>query len=264
MTGRIEDKVAIVTGAGSIAEGIGNGKATAITFAREGAKVALVDISLAAAEVTQAIIETAGGECIAVQGDVSKIDNCQAIVDTCLQKWGRLDILHNNVGIELPGGLEDTTEEAWDRTMAINVKGMFLMCQAAIKPMRENMRGAIVNIASINAIRTLPAFSLAYSASKAAVITLTRDIAVEYAPYGIRANAISPGMMATPFVTASLTDAYGGNIGDMMDKRDAFCPTGKQGESWDVANLALFLASDEAAYITGETVVVDGGQTCRI
>lgn len=264
MAGRLEGKVAIVTGAGSIAEGIGNGKATAITFAREGAKVALVDLNLAAAQETQTIIEEAGGECFAIQADVSKADSCKAVVDACLEKWGRLDVLHNNVGIEIPGGLEDTTEDGWDKTMNVNLKGMFLMCQAAIKPMREQKSGAIVNIASINAIRTLPAFSLSYSASKAGVITMSRDIAVEYAPHGVRVNAISPGMMATPFVTASLTEAYGGNVGNMMDKRDSFCPTGKQGESWDVANLALFLASDESRYITGEHVIVDGAQTCRI
>ena len=130
--------------------------------------------------------------------------------------------------------------------------------------MREQKSGAIVNISSINAIRALPALSLPYAVSKAGVIAMTRDIAVEYASLGIRVNTILPGMMATPFVTASLTEAYGGDVGDMMDKRDQFCPTGKQGESWDVAKLALFLASDEAAYITGEAVVVDGAQTCRM
>jgi NAD(P)-dependent dehydrogenase (short-subunit alcohol dehydrogenase family) len=158
----------------------------------------------------------------------------------------------------------ETTEEAWDKTLEVNLKSMFLMCKAAVGHMAVRGSGSIVNISSINAIRTLPALSLAYGVSKAGVIALTREIAVEYAGRGVRVNAILPGMMATPFVTASLTEAYGGDVGAMMEKRDALCPTGKQGEGWDVAHLALFLASDEAKYITGEAVVVDGGQTCRM
>ncbi len=264
MTGRVQNKVVIVTGAGSIGAGVGNGKAAALVFAREGAKVMLVDLNLAAAKETQEIIDKSGGECFAFQADVSSSAGCKSVIDKCIETWGRVDILHNNVGIELPGGLEDTSEAEWDKTLTVNLKGMFLMCKHAIKPMKAQGSGAIVNISSINAIRTLPALSLAYSVSKAGVITLTRDIAVEYAPHGIRVNAILPGMMATPFVTASLTEAYGGNIDNMMDKRDAFCPTGNQGQSWDVANLALFLASDDAGYITGEAVTVDGAQTCRI
>jgi len=138
------------------------------------------------------------------------------------------------------------------------------MCKHVMPYMEAQGSGAIVSISSINAIRTLPALSLAYGVSKAGIISLTREIAVEYAPKGIRVNAILPGMMATPFVTASLTEAYGGDVGDMMDQRDAFCPTGKQGEGWDVAQLALFLASDDAKYITGAAVVVDGAQTCKM
>jgi NAD(P)-dependent dehydrogenase (short-subunit alcohol dehydrogenase family) len=185
-------------------------------------------------------------------------------VDRCLQTHGRVDILHNNVGIEEAGGLEETSEESWDRTLRVNLKSMFLMCKHVINPMKDQKSGSIINISSINAIRTLPALSLAYGVSKAGVISLTREIAVEYASTGVRVNAILPGMMATPFVTASLTEAYGGDVSEMMKKRDAFCPTGKQGEGWDVAHLALFLASDEAKYITGAAVVVDGAQTCRM
>ena len=138
------------------------------------------------------------------------------------------------------------------------------MCKHVMPHMEAQGSGAIVSISSINAIRTLPALSLAYGVSKAGIIALTREIAVEYAPKGIRVNAVLPGMMATPFVTASLTEAYGGDVGDMMVQRDALCPTGKQGEGWDVAHAALFLASDEAKYITGAAVVVDGAQTCRM
>ena len=264
MAKRLQDKVAIVTGAGSIAEGIGNGKATAIVFAREGAKVMLIDLNLEAAEETSSVIESEGGECIVFQADVSSSKDCTAIVDQCLRSFSRVDILHNNVGIEEAGGLEDTSETSWDRTLNVNLKSMFLMCKQVIGPMKEQGSGAIVNISSINAIRTLPALSLAYGVSKAGVISLTREIAVEFAAVGIRANAILPGMMNTPFVTASLTEAYGGDVSAMTKKRDAFCPTGKQGEGWDVANLALFLASEEAKYITGASIVVDGAQTCRI
>ena len=261
---RLTEKVAIVTGAGSIAEGIGNGKATAITFAREGAKVMLVDLNLDAAKATQAMLEEAGHECIVHSADVSRAEDCKQIVAACMDAFGRIDVLHNNVGIEIAGGLEDTSEESWDKTLNVNLKSMFLMCREVIGPMREQGAGSIINISSINAIRTLPALSLAYGVSKAGVNAFTREVAVEYASSGIRVNAILPGMMTTPFVVASLTDAYGGAVDAMMDKRDALCPTGKQGESWDVANLALFLASDESRYITGESIVVDGAQTCSI
>jgi len=264
MGGRVNGKVAIVTGAGSVAQGIGNGKAAAVVYAREGARVVLVDLNLAAAQETKTMIDAEGGDCFALQADVSLSRDCRKVVETCLERYGRVDILHNNVGVEIPGGLKQTSEEDWDRTIAVNLKSVFLMCKNAIPCMEKQKSGAIVNISSINAIRTLPALSLAYGVSKAGINSLTREIAVEYASKGIRVNAILPGMMATPFVVKSLTEAYGGDIGDMMKRRDALCPTGKQGEGWDVAHLALFLASDEAKYITGACMIVDGGQTCRI
>ena len=269
MAGRIQDKVAIVTGAGSVGPGIGNshvgnGRATALVFAREGARVLLVDRDLAPAEETRRMIAEAGGESSTFQADVSDAAACHAIAGACIERYGRIDILHNNVGIEIAGGLAETTEEAWDRTLAVNLKSMFLMAKAVVPHMERQGAGAIVNISSINAIRTLPALSLPYAVSKAGVIAFTRDVAVEYAAKGIRVNAVLPGMMATPFVVAALTDAYGGDVEAMMQRRDSLCPTGKQGEGWDVAHLALFLASDEARYITGESVVVDGAQTCRI
>ncbi|MCZ7547392.1 MAG: SDR family oxidoreductase [Anaerolineae bacterium] len=264
MGNRVEGKVAVVTGAGSVGSGIGNGKAAALVYAREGARVMLVDYNLEAAHETRALIEQEGGESFAFQADVSQSGACQRMIEECIRTYGRIDILHNNVGIELAGGLDTTTEEAWDRTMAVNLKSMFLTCKYAAPYMERQEDGSIINISSINAIRTLPALSLPYAASKAAIIAMTREIAVEYAAKGIRANAILPGMMSTPFVVMSLTEAYGGDIEEMMSKRDALCPTGKQGESWDVAYLALFLASDESKYITGQAIVVDGAQTCRI
>lgn len=264
MNGELSDKVAIVTGAGSVGSGIGNGKATAIIFARAGAKVMLVDYRIDAAEATREIIESDGGICFTYQADVGRVSDCHALIDACMSIFGRIDILHNNVGVEITGGLEETTEETWDKTMAINLKSMFLLCKFSIPFMLKQKSGVIINVSSINAIRTLPALSLPYGVSKAGVIALTREIAVEYANRNIRANAILPGMMNTPFVRESLTEAYGGDIENMTRLRDEYCPTGKQGEPWDVANLALFLASDASKYITGQALILDGAQTCKI
>jgi proline racemase len=209
MTNRVEGKVAIVTGAGSVGPGIGNGKAAAILYAREGAQVVLVDCNLDAANETRAIIEQEGGACFTCRADVSNPVDCRNIVEECIRVYGRLDILHNNVGIEIPGGLDTTSEEAWNRTLAVNLTGTFLICKHAVAHMEKQRSGAIINISSINAIRTLPAISLPYAVSKAGIIALTREVAVQYAAKGIRANAILPGMMNTPFVVQSLTEAYG-------------------------------------------------------
>lgn len=262
--GRLLGKVAIVTGAGSVGDGIGNGRATAIVFAREGARVLLVDLNEDAAEATRASIEEEGGDATVVQANVSLAADCRRIVEECVRLYGTIDVLHNNVGIELPGGLADTTEQDWDRTLAVNLKSMFLLAKEVVPHMERQGGGSIINISSINAIRTLPALSLAYAVSKAGALALTRELAVEYAAKGIRVNALLPGMMATPFVVSALTDAYGGDIAAMMAKRDGFCPTGKQGDGWDVAYAALFLASDESRYVTGAELLVDGAQTARI
>lgn len=263
MGNRVKGKVAIVTGAGSVGQGMGNGKAAAILYAREGASVMLVDYNLEAAEETKGLIDNEGGDCIIHKADVSKTDDWKRIIQECVQTYGRIDILHNNVGIEVPGGIDEVSEEDWDRMMNVNLKSIFLSCKYALPHMEKQGSGCIVNISSINAIRTLPALSVAYSASKAGVIALTREIAVQYASKGIRANAILPGLMNTPFVTCLVT-AYGGDVGEMTDIRDAICPMGKQGDAWDVAYLSVFLASDEAKNITGAALVVDGGLTCKV
>jgi len=263
MGNRVKGKVAIVTGAGSIGPGMGNGKAAAIVYAREGAPVMLVDYNLEAAKVTKDLIDEEGGDCITFKADVSQSNDCKSIIEKCIQTYGRVDILHNNVGIEVPGGIDEISEEDWDRTMNVNLKSMFLTCKYALPYMEKQGSGCIINISSINAVRTLPALSVAYGASKAGIIALTREIAVQYASKGIRANAILPGLMNTSFV-ACLTDAYGGNVEEMTKIRDAICPMGKQGDAWDTAYLALFLASDEAKYITGAALVVDGGLTCML
>jgi NAD(P)-dependent dehydrogenase (short-subunit alcohol dehydrogenase family) len=262
MKGRVEGKVVIVTGAGSIGPGMGNGKAAAIIYAREGASVMLVDSNLNAARDTKSWIDGEGGTCFPYKADVGTSIGCKNIIDECLNKYHRIDILHNNIGIEISGGIDEMSEENWDKVMTVNLKSMFLLCKYALVHMEKQGYGSIINISSINAIRTLPALSIAYSVSKAGVIALTREIAVQFASKGIRANAILPGMMNTPMVTASLVNAYGGNITEMHSMRDRMCPTKKQGEPWDTAYLSLFLASDEAKYITGASFIVDGGLTC--
>ena len=261
MGDRVRDKSAIVTGAGSVGPGIGNGKAAAMLFAREGARVMLVDYNLEAAEETKRLIEAEGGTCFTSQADVSSAEDCDRITRECVREYDRIDILHNNVGIEIPGGILEITEGDWDRTLDVNLKSVFLMCRAVVPQMIDQGGGSIVNISSINGIRTLPALSGPYGASKLGMVALTREIAIEFAPQSIRCNAILPGMMRTPFVEASLTQAWGGDVEEMMKSRDAMIPIGKQGESWDVAHAALFLASDDAKYVTGASLVVDGGLT---
>ncbi|HXQ65778.1 MAG TPA: SDR family NAD(P)-dependent oxidoreductase [Alphaproteobacteria bacterium] len=261
MAARLEDKVALVTGAGSIGPGWGNGKAAAVLFAREGAKVLAADLRLAAALETKRIIEGEGGVCEAVACDVSKAKEVAAMVEACMKAFGRIDVLHNNVGIVEVGGPVETSEESWDRVNDVNLKSMFLTCKHSLPHMERQGKGAIVNIASISGIRWTGVPYVSYSATKAAVIHFTRVVALQYARAGIRANSILPGLMNTPMVHASLVGAYGANAEEMVRKRDAQCPMGRMGDAWDVAHAALFLASDEAKYITGTELIVDGGLT---
>ncbi len=262
MGNRVKGKVAIVTGAGSIGPGIGNGKASAILYAREGAIVMLVDRNIEAAEETKHIIEEEGGNSFTFQADVTIPNDCKSIVDNCIKFYNKIDILHNNVGIEIPGGVVETTEEIWDRVMNVNLKSMFLTTKYVLPYMQKQESGSIINISSLNAIRTLPScISTPYAVAKAGVVALTREIAIQYAAKGIRANAILPGLMNTPLVAATILDSYGGNIEKAMETRDTMCITGKQGEAWDVGYAALFLASDEAKYINGAALLVDGGLT---
>jgi NAD(P)-dependent dehydrogenase (short-subunit alcohol dehydrogenase family) len=264
MGDRVRGKAIIVTGAGSIGPGMGNGKASSLLYAREGGRVLLVDRDLTAAEETRRLITEAGGEAAAFACDVTSSADCHRMVHACLKAFGSIDVLHNNVGITIPGGPVEVSEEDWDRIMRVNVKSMFLTCKHVLPYMERQGRGAIVNIASANAVRSLPVIAVAYAASKAAVIAMTREIAIQYAAKGVRANAILPGLMDTPMVKAQLTGAYGGDVEQMLKSRAGMCPTGKQGDGWDTAHAALFLASDEAKYITGTTLTVDGGLTVRV
>jgi NAD(P)-dependent dehydrogenase (short-subunit alcohol dehydrogenase family) len=258
---RLKGKVAIVTGAGTIGPGMGNGKATAILFAREGARVMLTDLNFEAAEETKALIDEEGGESIVFQADVSKSADCQRMVEKCLQTFGRVDILDNNVALGGHGGPVETSEEDWERVMAVNLKSMFLTCKYVLPHMEKQGSGVIINISSINALRSSPYPTLAYSVSKAGVIAFTREVAIQYAAKGIRVNAILPGLMKTPRISYYYKNALAEEVEEMWRRRDAMSPTGKQGDAWDIAYAALFLASDEAKYITGTNLIVDGGIT---
>jgi NAD(P)-dependent dehydrogenase (short-subunit alcohol dehydrogenase family) len=262
MRERLKDKSALVVGAGSSGPGWGNGKATAVLFAREGAKVLAADINLTAAEETQRIIRSEGGICEIVACDVAKAEQVRDMIDACLAAFGRIDILHNNVGIVEVGGPVEASEQGWDRVSEVNLKGIYLACKYALPHMERQGKGAIVNIASIAGIRWLGVPYVSYAATKAAVIQLTRVVALQYASKGIRANSILPGLMNTPMVHApAVVDAYGGSAEELVRRRDAQCPMGHMGDAWDIAHAALFLASDEARYITGTELVVDGGLT---
>jgi NAD(P)-dependent dehydrogenase (short-subunit alcohol dehydrogenase family) len=264
MAGRLQDRIAIVAGAGSVGPGWGNGKATAVLFAREGAKVLCVDINEDAAAETAGVIAEEGGEAAAIRADVTEWAQVEALAARALELWGGIDILHNNVGIVDVGGPVETSEESWDRVMDVNIKSMFLTCKAVLPVMEAAGRGAIVNISSVSGIRWLGVPYISYAASKAAVINFTRAIALQYAAKGIRANTILPGLMNTPMIVEPLTKVYGGEFERMVRLRDAQCPMGHMGDGWDVAHAALFLASDEAKYITATELVVDGGLTAKI
>ena len=259
---RLKDKVAIVTGAGSVGEGWGNGKATAVLFAREGAKVSAVDINREAAQQTQVLIEQEGGTCSVYWGDVSTASDVEAMVDQCLQQYGRIDILHNNVGIVAVGGPVETSEESWDRVVSVNLKSVYLTCKRVLPVMENQGGGSIINISSIAAIRWLGVPYISYHATKAGILQFTRAVALQYAGKQIRCNCILPGLMNTPLVHKALADVYDGDLDKLIESRDRQCPMGKMGDAWDVAYAALFLASDEAKYITGIDLVVDGGLTC--
>jgi NAD(P)-dependent dehydrogenase (short-subunit alcohol dehydrogenase family) len=263
MADRLKDKVAIVTGAGSIGPGWGNGKATSVLFAREGARVVCVDLNQDAAEETAGIVAAEGGEAIAVKADVSSAADVDRAVKAGLDRWGRVDVLHNNVGIARLSPIEEISEEEWDRVLAINLKSVMLTCRRVLPVMVAQGKGAIVNISSIAGIRDSGVPYITYTTTKGAILAFTRTIAMQYAKKQIRANCILPGLMNTPMVHAGLQSAYGGSTDEMVRRRDAQCPMGHMGDAWDVAHAALFLASDEAKYVTAAELVVDGGITAR-
>jgi len=259
LPGRLEDKVAFITGIGSSGPGWGTGKAIAATFAAEGASVFGLDKSEQAAAETKAIIEQGGGRCTVFQGDATSAADVGRAVDLCAGIYGRVDILVNNIGIGAPGGVVEQSEESWDEVFAVNLKSAFHTCKRCIPLMIDGGGGAIVNIASIAAVRWVGVPMISYASSKAAMIQMTKHIALQHARQKIRANVILPGLIHTPMIVEPLTKHYGADVPRLLDIRDKACPGGKMGDAHDVAYAALYLASDEAKFVSGAELTVDGG-----
>ncbi|MCP5179139.1 MAG: SDR family oxidoreductase [Pseudomonadales bacterium] len=262
--GRLTDRIAVVVGGGQTpGETIGNGRATALRFAQEGARVLVVDRRLDSAEETVAMIREAGGDASPCEADITRAQDCARFVAQCLDQYGRIDILHNNVGIGAGDRSAATmTEAVWDRIFDVNMKGIMLSCREVLKPMREQGHGVITNISSVAAVCAVGI--VAYKTSKAALNAYTHALATGNAKYNIRANVIMPGLMNTPMAIEGYV-AQGADRAELIARRDAAVPLGgRMGTAWDVANAALFLASDEARFITGVCLPVDGGQAAMI
>jgi NAD(P)-dependent dehydrogenase (short-subunit alcohol dehydrogenase family) len=268
MANRLDGRVAIVTGAGSVTgpadlPPVGNGRAAAIVYAREGATVIAVDINVNAAEETRQRIVEEGGLCAVFRADVTRAEDCRGIAEQCMKAYGRIDILHNNVGIGgKMGGILDVEEKDWEFIMNVNAKSMFNTCKAVIPHMLDRGCGCILNISSVAAVdhSTMPLFL--YSISKSAVNAFTRCLARQVADKGIRVNAIMPGRIDTPMIynKEELSKVlYDGDFEKMRQERSKLIPMKRMGEPWDIAHAALFLVSDEAKYITGQILAVDGG-----
>lgn len=254
-------RVAMVTGAGSVGPGWGNGKATAVLFARQGAAVFGLDIRAEAAEETRRIIESEGGVCMARGCDMTVSGEVQAAVQACLEHFGRIDVLVNNVGGSAPGDPVTMSEEVWNAQVDHNLKTVFLGCKHVLPVMESQGAGAIVNLSSTAALRMSPhRVHVAYSATKGGIITFSKSVAMAYVKKGIRCNTVIPGLMHTPLVEHRLAKTIaGGDVAALVAQRNAQTPMGRMGDAWDVAHAVLFLASDEAKYITGTELVVDGG-----
>jgi len=262
--GRLNDKIAVVVGAGQTpGDTIGNGRATALRFAQEGATVVCVDRDKASAEETLAMIESEGGGGHVIQADVTREKACQQVMIETGERFGRIDVLHNNIGIGRGDrGVTGMTEEAWEAIFETNVKAVMLLCKHALPGMRERGSGVITNISSVAAVCAVGL--VAYKSSKAALNAYTHALATANARYGIRANVIMPGLMETPMAIEGNV-AAGADRETLIAQRNARVPLGgKMGTAWDVANASLFLASDEARFITGVNLPVDGGQSARI
>lgn len=264
MAGRLDGKVAFVAGAGSSGEGWGNGKAAAVLFAREGAKVFAVDVNKDAAEETRGIIEKEGGACVTHACDLRKAGPTKGAVDACLEAFGRIDVLQNNVGGSDRGGPVEMTEEAWDAQFDLNLRTAFLACKYVLPHMEKQGSGSLIHISSVAGVRYVGREVVGYAASKAALIAMSRSIALQYVRRNIRSNCVLPGYMNTPLIQGRIARQQGPEaVAARVAERDALCPSGKMGDAWDVAYASLFLASDEAKYVTATELVVDGGLTAQ-
>jgi len=262
---RLEGKVALVIGGGQTpGETIGNGRAISLLFARHGASVVVADRKIDRAEATVDALTAEGGSGLAVGGDITRSADCAAMVDATIDAFGSLDVLVNNVGIGgADGGPVSLEEDVWDRIQEVNLKGMYLSCKHVLPVMRAQGSGVIVNISS--AAATCATGMLAYKTSKAGVNALTHAVAMGNARHGIRVNGIMPGLMDTPMAVDAAANAAGVDRAEVAARRDAQVPLGgRQGTAWDVAHAALYLASDEARFVTAVTLPVDGGQSARI
>ena len=262
--GRLAGKVAIVTGAGSVGPGWGNGRAAAVRFAEEGARVLAVDLDASALEETLAAVAERGGTVQPHTCDVTDAEQVAAMVGACVDAFGDPDVLLNNVGGSRAGGAIEMSEQLWHEQLDFNLTSAFLTCKAVLPLMVRAGRGAIVNTASTSGIRWTGAAQVGYSAAKAGVIAFTRAVAVQHAPDGIRANTVVPGQMHTPMVEVRLAgQRAGGDVEELLAQRQARIPLGFMGDGRDTAAAALFLASDEARFVTGTELVVDGGMSAR-
>jgi NAD(P)-dependent dehydrogenase (short-subunit alcohol dehydrogenase family) len=264
---RLEGKIAIVVGAGqSPGEGLGNGRATVLRFVQEGAKVLAVDNNLSSAEETVAMARQSGAECVALEADVTNETTLAAMVEVARRSWGRVDILHYNVGVSIAGGdapLDEITEAAFDRIATVNLRGAIMACKHVLPLMRAQCGGVITTISSVAAWEKYP--NVAYKATKAGMIAFTQQVAIQNAAFGVRANVILPGLMDTPMAVDTRARVSGKSRVEVAAARDARVPLRhKMGSPWDVANAALFLASDEANFITGVALPVDGGALVNI
>lgn len=256
---RLDGKIALVTGCGTLGEGWGNGKAIAVALARQGASVFGSDLNLEAAQETQRIINEEGGSAHVMVADATKAKDVKKLVDACMAQYGRIDILVNNVGRSEPGDPVSMSEEIWDEQMDVNVKGAFLACKYVLPTMVAQGGGSIISISSVAGHRYIGKPQVGYAAGKAALEQLMKTTGVIYADRGVRLNSVAPGLMFTPLVKR-LADKYAkGDFEGFVAHRHKQVPAGYMGESWDVAHAVVFLASDEARYITGQTIVVDGG-----
>lgn len=263
MVNRLKDKCAIVFGAGSSGPGWGNGKAAAVLYAREGARVACIDIVAEAAEETARIIASEGGTAIAFAADVTKSESVESVVSNVINAFGRIDVLHNNVGVTHMGGPTELSEEQFQLSIDLNLGSVYRTAKFVLPHMIAGGGGSIVNISSLAGIRWTGYPYFAYYATKAAVNQATMAIAMQYAKQKIRANCVLPGMIDTPLIYKQISSQYA-SAEEMIAARNAAVPGGKMGDAWDVAHAALFLASDEAKFINGVCLPVDGGQSCAV